>query len=41
MLESKFFTVMTVLTLLAVAAAFAVQCMEMQHYGIINQLMGK
>ena len=41
MLESKFFTVMTVLTLLIVAAAFTVQFLEMQHYGIIDQLMGK
>ncbi len=41
MLNSKFFTVMIVLTLLVAAAAFAVQFMEMQQYGIIDQLMGK
>lgn len=41
MLNSKFFTVMIVLTLLVTAAAFTVQFLEMQHYGIVDQLMGK
>lgn len=41
MLNSKFFTVMIVLTLLIVAAAFTLQFLEMQEYGIIDQLMGK
>ncbi len=41
MLNSKFYTVMIVLTLLATAAAVAIQFMEMQQYGIIDQLMGK
>lgn len=41
MLNSKFFTVMIVLTLLVLAAAFALQFLEMQQYGIIDQLMGK
>ena len=41
MLNSKFFTVMIVLTLLIVAAACVFQFLEMQQYGIIDQLMGK
>ena len=41
MLNSKFFTVMIVLTLLVTAAAFALQFLEMQQYGIIDQLTGK
>lgn len=41
MLNSKFFTVMIVLTLLVTAAGLAVQVMEMQQYGLIDQLMGK
>lgn len=41
MLNSKFFTVMIVLTLIVTAAALALQFMEMQHYGIIDQLMNK
>ena len=41
MLNSKFFTIMIVLTLLVTAAALTVQVMEMQQYGIIDQLMGK
>lgn len=41
MLNSKFYTVMIVLTLLATAVAVAIQFMEMQQYGMIDQLMGK
>ena len=41
MLNSKFFKVMIVLTLLVTAAALAFQVMEMQQYGLIDQLMGK
>ena len=41
MLNSKFFTVRIILTLLVVAAAVALQFLEMQEYGIIDQLMGK
>lgn len=41
MLNSKFYTVMIIVTLLVVAAALALQFMEMQGYGIIDQLMGK
>ena len=38
MLESKFFTIMIVLTLLVVAAMLALQCVEMQQYDLFNQL---
>lgn len=41
MLNSKFFTAMIVVTLLVTAAALAIQVMEMQQYGLIDQLFGK
>ena len=41
MLNSKFYTVMIVLTLLITAAALALQFLEMQQYGLIDQLTGK
>lgn len=41
MFESKFFTVMIVLTLLAVLAIIGFQYAEMDSYGIISQLTAK
>ena len=41
MFESKFFTVMIVLTLLAVLAIIGFQYAEMDSYGIISHLTAK
>ena len=40
MLNSKFFTVMIALTLVAVAGALALQIMEMDHYSLFETLLG-
>ena len=41
MFNSRYYTVMIVLSFLLVAAAVALQVMEMQEYNLISQLMGK
>lgn len=41
MWKSKFFTVMIVLTFLAVAATVALQCLEMKDYGLLTELLNK
>lgn len=41
MLNSKFFTVMIVLTVLAAAATVTFQVMEMNAYDLFHTLLGK
>ncbi len=40
MFNSKFYTVMIVLTFVMVGAAVAFQILEMQEYDLINTIMG-
>ncbi len=40
MFNSKFYTVMIVLTFVMVSAAVAFQIMEMQEYDLISAIMG-